>query len=182
MGRIRTDSRLILADKVNQLALPSHHAAESLILRVQDCAEICYAAGHGAAWQIGYPPQIKEPHVPPSKFDHGFQERTAAAAQAKRAAVEQFRQRAEAAADPELIARREAAAAAQAARLLKRAEAQEMRKLRAEEEKAAKAAAIAAAAAAAEAEKIAAKERAEALLKEQKAARDARYAARKARK
>lgn len=128
------------------------------------------------------PRPSKETHVPPSKFDHGFQERTKAAAEAKRAAVELFRQRAEAANDPEVLARRAAAAASQAARQAKRAEAQELRKLRAEEERVAKAAAAAAAIAAAEAEKIAAKARAEALLKEQKAARDARYAARKARK
>lgn len=178
----RTDSRLIGPHKLAHLPAASHRTPKCETRNAVFGEKLVYGPDHDAQRQIGCPRASKETHVPPSKFDHGHQERTKAAAEAKRAAVEQFRQRAEAANDPEVMARRAAAAASQAARQAKRAEAQELRKLRAEEERVAKAAAAAAAIAAAEAEKIAAKARAEALLKEQKAARDARYAARKARK
>lgn len=119
--------------------------------------------------------------------DTSFNERKEAAQKAKQAMLEKFRSRQ--APDPALAAARAEQARAREA---KRAAAEEKRKARVEEEKLmraleAKAAAEAAAAEAerqaveAEREKVAAAERAEILAFEQKAARDLRYANRKAR-
>ena len=120
--------------------------------------------------------------------DHTMQERMDAAAEAKRAMLEKFRTKP--ALDPALAAERAAQAKARDA---KRVEAEGRRKARIEAEKAARIAeaqtkAKAAeeeavrATAQAEADRLTAIEAAEILASEQKAARDLRYAARKARK
>ena len=121
--------------------------------------------------------------------DPSFSERRETADKAKRALLEKFRSKA-AAPDPALAAERAEQARA---RETKRAAAEEKRKARIVAEKAARIAAAEAQAVevvaqakrqgeAAEAERLTAIERAEILAFEQKAARDLRYAARKARK
>jgi len=134
----------------------------------------------------------ERPCVPASKFDPNFTDRLKSGAEAKQAALEKFRAKAKAGetADAAEIAAR---AQAQEAKLAKRAAAELARRSRHEEVKAAKLAEIEAAKqaeadrvaaelAAAEASRREAQKRAAALEVEQKAARDARYAARKARK
>lgn len=119
-----------------------------------------------------------------------FSERKEAADKAKQAMLEKFRAKAQSTPDPAVVAQRAEQARQREA---KRAAAEERRKARIAEEKAlrlleaemreAEAAAEAARqAAAAEAARLAAIEAAEILAYQQKAARDLRYAARKARK
>ena len=108
-------------------------------------------------------------------------DRIAAAAAAKRAALERFRTRAATVSpvDPVVAASQ---AAASAAREAAKAAAKRQRIERLKVDKAARAAEQKAQAAAADAEALGAIERAETLASNQKAARDLRYAARKARK
>ena len=113
-----------------------------------------------------------------------FRDRAEAAAKARQAAAEKFRNR-PTADDPEVqkrIAERQAIAAARDIRMAERQSAKEAELERLKRDDLVR---IAAEAAAAEAARIAAEDRAardEAIRAERKAARDAKYAARKARK
>jgi hypothetical protein len=138
----------------------------------------------GYAGAISAPPQDQSPRVTTIFKGNKFDERQSASAEAKRALLAKFQSRPPAD-DPEVQARaaeRKAIAEAREARLAERRVEREaeMAKQAAERE-----AALAAEALRRKEEEAAAVEaaRAEALLKlEQKAARDARYAARKARR
>ena len=113
--------------------------------------------------------------------DKGFADRLSAAAKAREAALEKFKARPKPD-DPEMIAKAEARKAAAEARAAREAERIAGRAAQAERDAADKAARQEAEAAAMiEAEAAAAAEK-ERLATEQKAARDARYAARKQRK
>lgn len=120
-----------------------------------------------------------------NKLDPSFQDRAKAAAEAKKAMVEKFRA-STTAVDPETLARRAAQAAAQEAKAIERklkAEAAKAAKIaEAEEKRLAEMLAKEEAARKAEEDRLAAIEAAKQLAAEQKAARDLRYAARKARK
>ena len=114
----------------------------------------------------------------------GHTDRLKAASEAKRNLLERFR--AQPGPDDPAVqqrqAERKAIAEAREARIAERKAAREAEAARKAEEEAARKAEEAAREAAAAAEKIAEAARARALLAEQKAARDARYAARKARR
>jgi hypothetical protein len=135
-------------------------------------------------------PITKEPEVTTSKFNPSHKDRADSSANAKRAALEAFNARRDLSSNDPLEAERRAARAAAASeRETKRAAAEEARKARIESEKAArialkeKRAQDIAAAALATQKKPAGKTEAKPVDPvAQKAARDARYAARKARK
>lgn len=127
-----------------------------------------------------------------SKYSANFNDRAQEAMKARKAALEKFRETT-AAPDPEVVARKEERAAARAAKEERRLAAEKERKARLKAEEEARAAEaerlrLEAEATAAKTAKEAEEQRqleikyAEMMAAEQKAKRDARYAARKARK